>query len=107
MFQRVVKTVEGVKSDSIFSYLPPVNILAVLFLGPASWFVSPRTFHRINVFGIRLTVSGSHALSHTRRSPQSFPFLFAISAYERYQYRSRRQISLKGTEYLQKGGIFE
>lgn len=57
LFQKVVKTVEGVKSDAIFSYLPPLNILAFGFLGPASYVCSPRTLHRVNVFCIRLTVS--------------------------------------------------
>jgi hypothetical protein len=67
MFQRVVKTVEGVRSDAIFSYLPPVNILALTFLTPLTWVVSPRTLHRINVFCIRLTVSRS--LCIRARSP--------------------------------------
>lgn len=52
----MVKTVEGVKSDAIFSYLPPLNILAFMLLGPLSYVCSPRTLHRINVFCIRLTV---------------------------------------------------
>jgi len=56
LFQKVVKTVEGVKSDAIFSYLPPLNILAFIFLTPLSYLCSPRTLHTINVFCIRLTV---------------------------------------------------
>jgi len=56
LFQKVVKTVEGVKSDAIFSYLPPLNILAFVFLTPLSYVCSPRTLHTINVFCIRLTV---------------------------------------------------
>ncbi|WVW82960.1 hypothetical protein I302_104976 [Kwoniella bestiolae CBS 10118] len=81
LFQRVVKTVEGVKSDALFSYLPPVNIVAFAVLVPLSWVCSPRTLHRINVFAIRLT---------------SFPILFAISAYERYTYHAKqRAIHLK------------
>ncbi|OCF71722.1 nonselective cation channel [Kwoniella mangroviensis CBS 8886] len=81
LFQRVVKTVEGVKSDALFSYLPPINILAFAILVPLSWFCSPRTLHRINVFAIRLT---------------SFPILIAISAYERYNYHAQqRGIHLK------------
>ena len=56
LFQKVVKTVEGVKSDAIFSYLPPLNILAFIFLTPLSYVCSPRTLHTINVFCIRLTV---------------------------------------------------
>ncbi|OCF36454.1 nonselective cation channel [Kwoniella heveanensis BCC8398] len=83
LFQRVVKTVEGVKSDALFSYLPPVNILAFAILVPLSWVCSPRTLHRINVFAIRLT---------------SFPILIGISAYERYNYRAKqRAIQLKGS----------
>nr|XP_019013635.1 nonselective cation channel [Kwoniella pini CBS 10737]OCF52416.1 nonselective cation channel [Kwoniella pini CBS 10737] len=76
LFQRVVKTVEGVKSDALFSYLPPINILAFAILVPLSWICSPRTLHRINVFAIRLT---------------SFPILIAISAYERYTYRAKQR----------------
>ncbi|WRT67253.1 uncharacterized protein IL334_004220 [Kwoniella shivajii] len=83
LFQRVVKTVEGVKSDALFSYLPPVNILAFATLVPLSWVCSPRTLHRINVFGIRLT---------------SFPILIGISAYERWNYHSKqRAIHLKSS----------
>lgn len=52
-----MKTVEGVKSDAVFSYLPPLNLVAFIVLTPLSWVASPRTLHRINVFGIRLTVS--------------------------------------------------
>jgi hypothetical protein len=57
LFQKVVKTVEGVKSDAIFSYLPPLNIFAFIVLAPLSYVCSPRTLHRINVFCIRITVS--------------------------------------------------
>lgn len=52
-----MKTVEGVKTDALFSYFPPINILAFVILVPLSWTVSARTLHRINVFAIRLTVS--------------------------------------------------
>ncbi|KAE8541109.1 hypothetical protein D1P53_002463 [Cryptococcus gattii VGV] len=76
LFQRVVKTVEGVKTDALFSYLPPINILAFAILVPLSWTVSPRTLHRINVFAIRLT---------------SFPILIVISAYERYSYQAKQR----------------
>ncbi|KAK1924838.1 hypothetical protein DB88DRAFT_534891 [Papiliotrema laurentii] len=91
LFQRVVKTVEGVKSDAIFSYLPPVNLIALLILGPLSWVLTPRTLHRVNVFAIRAT---------------SFPFLLSISAWERWQYRSRRQIRLGAFDHIQKPGVF-
>ncbi|WVQ98885.1 hypothetical protein IAU59_006016 [Kwoniella sp. CBS 9459] len=98
LFQRVVKTVEGVKSDALFSYLPPVNILAFAVLVPLSWVCSPRTLHRINVFAIRLT---------------SFPILVGISAYERYNYRAKqRAIQLKSSSLekvmdVQRPGLFD
>ena len=57
LFQLVVKTVEGVRSDAIFSYLPPVNLLAFVILSPLSCVLSPRALHRLNVFAIRATVS--------------------------------------------------
>ncbi|ODO10755.1 hypothetical protein I350_01352 [Cryptococcus amylolentus CBS 6273] len=83
LFQRVVKTVEGVKSDALFSYLPGINILALGVLVPISWVVSARTLHRVNVFAIRLT---------------SFPILISISAYERYSYHAKqRSIHLRSS----------
>lgn len=59
----------SVKSDALFSYQPPFNILAFLVLKPASWFISPRSLHTLNVFLIRIT---------------SFPVLISIAIYERY-----------------------
>ncbi|KIR25457.1 nonselective cation channel [Cryptococcus deuterogattii LA55] len=85
LFQRVVKTVEGVKTDALFSYLPPINILAFAILVPLSWTVSPRTLHRINVFAIRLT---------------SFPILIAISAYERYSYQAKQRVIRLGASTM-------
>lgn len=52
-FRRAVLTFEGVKSDSIFAYPPPFNIIALLTLLPLKLVVSPRIFHIINVFLIR------------------------------------------------------
>ncbi|KZT18116.1 hypothetical protein NEOLEDRAFT_1080972 [Neolentinus lepideus HHB14362 ss-1] len=69
LFQFAIATIEGVKSDALFSYQPPFNLLAFAILWPASWFVSPRTLHSANVFLIRLT---------------SFPILATISLYERF-----------------------
>ncbi|KAM7196074.1 hypothetical protein V8F33_006366 [Rhypophila sp. PSN 637] len=52
-FRHAVLTLEGVKADAIFAYQPPFNILAILFLAPLKWFVSPRWFHKIHVFSVR------------------------------------------------------
>ena len=52
-FRRAVLTFEGVKSDAIFSYNPPFNILALVFLLPLKWTVSERIFHKIHVAAVR------------------------------------------------------
>ncbi|KAF8273071.1 hypothetical protein EI94DRAFT_1795450 [Lactarius quietus] len=68
MFRRAVSTIEGVKADSLFSYQPPVNLFALWILLPASYTLTPRWFHKVNVFLIRLT---------------NFPILITIAFYER------------------------
>ena len=52
-FRRAVLTFEGVKSDAIFAYMPPFNILALVILLPLKFVVSDRTFHKMNVFATR------------------------------------------------------
>ncbi|KAI8683053.1 hypothetical protein NCS56_00429100 [Fusarium sp. Ph1] len=52
-FRRAVLTFEGVKSDSIFSYPPPFNILALATLLPLKLVTTARVFHIINVALIR------------------------------------------------------
>jgi len=52
-FRRAVLTFEGVKSDAIFSYQPPFNILALFVLLPLKFVLSPRWFHKINVTAVR------------------------------------------------------
>ena len=69
-FRRAVLTFEGVKSDSIFAYPPPFNIIALLTLLPLKLLVSARVFHIINVFLIRTL---------------NFPTLLLISCIERHR----------------------
>lgn len=69
LFQHTISTFEGVKSDALFSYQPPFNLLALLILKPATYLLSPRQLHSANVFLIRLT---------------SFPVLVVIALYERW-----------------------
>ncbi|KAF4569698.1 hypothetical protein EYR40_008678 [Pleurotus pulmonarius] len=84
MFRKAVSTIEGyatakfhcfgahflhsVKADSLFSYQPPINLFALFVMLPMSYILSPRWFHKVNVFMIRLT---------------SFPILLGIAVYER------------------------
>ncbi|KAJ3742240.1 hypothetical protein DFH05DRAFT_1402192 [Lentinula detonsa] len=74
LFQFTISTIEGVKTDALFSYQPPFNILAFLVLKPTSWIVSPRALHSLNVLLIKLT---------------SFPILLVIGIYERYLAHGR------------------
>jgi len=53
-FRHAVLTLEGVKGDAIFAYQPPFNVLAMLVLIPLKKLVSPRWFHKIHVFSVRL-----------------------------------------------------
>ncbi|KAI0057252.1 hypothetical protein BV25DRAFT_1920347 [Artomyces pyxidatus] len=68
MFRRAVSTIEGVKADSLFSYQPPLNLVALWIMLPASYILTPRWFHKVNVFMIRVT---------------NFPILLVIAFYER------------------------
>jgi hypothetical protein len=67
-FRRAVLTFEGVKSDAIFSYQPPFNIVALCLLLPLKFILSPRWFHKVNVAAVR-TVNA--------------PLLLFINIYER------------------------
>lgn len=73
MFRRAVLTIEGVKADYLFSYQPPINVVALCIMLPASYILSPRWFHKFNVLMIRLT---------------SFPILLTIAYYERQVKRT-------------------
>lgn len=53
MFRRAVSTIEGVKADALFSYQPPLNLFALVIMLPASYILTPRWFHKVNVFMIR------------------------------------------------------
>lgn len=55
MYRRAVSTFQGVKSDGIFSFQPPINILALIFLWPARFMVTPHFYHKIIVFAARLS----------------------------------------------------
>ncbi|KAK2626060.1 hypothetical protein QTJ16_004322 [Diplocarpon rosae] len=52
-FRRAVLTLEGVKSDAIFAYQPPFNLLALIILTPLTYILTPRWFHKVNVAAVR------------------------------------------------------
>ena len=76
-FRRAVLTFEGVKSDAIFAYQPPFNIMAVFIMLPLKFIVSPRWFHKINVTAVRIL---------------NAPLLLIISVYERKYLWTRKKI---------------
>ena len=67
-YRRAVLTFEGVKSDALFAYMPPLNILALITLLPVKLITTARTFHTINA-----TVS----------KVVNIPLLLFLSWYER------------------------
>ncbi|KAI0009788.1 nonselective cation channel [Xylariaceae sp. FL0662B] len=52
-YRKAVLTLEGVKSDAIFAYQPPFNVIALFILLPMKFLVSPRWFHKIHVATVR------------------------------------------------------
>ncbi|KAK4119409.1 hypothetical protein N657DRAFT_650228 [Parathielavia appendiculata] len=77
-FRRAVLTFQGVKSDAIFSYPPPFNIAALVFLLPLKFIVGPLVFHHINVAVIRVI---------------NAPLLLIIGLWERRRVWARRSKS--------------
>ncbi|TDZ14047.1 Calcium channel YVC1 [Colletotrichum spinosum] len=87
-FRRAVLTFAGVKSDSIFAYPPPFNLVALAVLLPLKSALTSRSFHALNVALIRalnapalLVISAleRRRVAHPRRAaaaaaarPQSF-----------------------------------
>jgi hypothetical protein len=67
-FRRAVLTFAGVKSDAIFAYPPPFNIIALLFMLPLKTVVSDKTFHEVHVTLVRIL---------------NYPVLLLIGLYER------------------------
>lgn len=71
-FRRAVLTFECVRSDAIFAYPPPSNMLALMLMLPLKLLVSARDFHSIHVAIVRVL---------------NFPVLIFISLYERSFFR--------------------
>ncbi|KAK5652407.1 hypothetical protein OQA88_10599 [Cercophora sp. LCS_1] len=52
-FRHAVLTFQGVKSDAIFAYPPPFNMVALVLMLPLRLFLGPGAFHTVNVAVIR------------------------------------------------------
>jgi hypothetical protein len=55
MYQHACKTLSGISSDAIMSYTPPLNLLAIVIIMPASFILTPRWLHKLNIALIRFT----------------------------------------------------
>jgi hypothetical protein len=98
-YRRAVLTFEGVKSDAIFAYMPPFNILALLVMLPLKFSLGARHFHKTNVFIVRTL---------------NAPLLLLISLFERrtlwadehsFPYHHHNLSLLKATA-IRQDGIF-
>lgn len=78
-FRRAVLTLEGVKSDSLFAYFPPFNLLALFVLMPLKFVLTPRWFHKINVAAVRIL---------------NAPLLLSIGYFERRALWADRQLQI-------------
>jgi len=81
MFRRAVVVFEGIKSDAIFNYWPPVNLIALVILVPIRFMLTARRFHSLNVFCTRVSAG---------------PVLMLIALYERRIFGSTMTTSLNG-----------
>jgi hypothetical protein len=81
-FRRAVLTFEGIKSDAIFAYRPPFNLLAVLVLVPLRFVLTPRWFHKIHVLAVRIL---------------NAPILLLIAIYERHRLWQKPRITPHGS----------
>jgi hypothetical protein len=94
-FRRAVLTFEGVKSDAIFAYMPPFNIIALVVMLPLKLILNDRQFHKMNVFATRTL---------------NAPLLLLISLYERRtlwrddRHRHRPGPPGQGLEWKRRGG---
>ncbi|KAI1466620.1 uncharacterized protein F4812DRAFT_432225 [Daldinia caldariorum] len=86
-FRKSVLTLEGVKSDAIFAYQPPFNIIALFVFVPMRFLVSPRWFHKIHVATVRTI---------------NLPVLLLIAVVERRLLWSDTQLVGYPTEQLPK-----
>lgn len=67
-YRRAVLTFEGVKSDAIFNYPAPFNIIAIIVFLPLKRVLSQRMFHKVNVACVKTI---------------NLPILLVIAWYER------------------------
>ncbi|UZJ56338.1 hypothetical protein CBS101457_005658 [Exobasidium rhododendri] len=55
MYQHACLTLSGISTDALFSYMPPLNLVAFVVILPASFVLNPRWLHKTNIALLRAT----------------------------------------------------
>jgi hypothetical protein len=55
MYQHACLTLSGISTDTLFSYMPPLNLLAIVVIMPLSFILTPRWLHKVNIALLRIT----------------------------------------------------
>ena len=74
-----------VKADALFSYQPPLNLIAFVIMFPASYILSPRWFHKVYTPSL-LEMECPSLISQVNVAMiriTAFPILVTIAFYER------------------------
>lgn len=94
----------GIKSDAIFNYWPPINLLALIFLVPVRFLTTPRRFHSLNVLFTRMFIPGNYTFASSTiviyfhfTGISAGPILILIALYERRVFGSARSPSPIGS----------
>lgn len=91
----------GIKSDAIFNYWPPVNLLALIALVPIRFILTPRRFHSLNVFCTRTSKcqNGFSSVDDISSGVSAAPILILIALYERRIFGSIKPTSPIGANH--------
>lgn len=90
LYQHACVALSASSSDAVFSYVPPTNVICLLIVYPASFFLTPRWLHKVNVWLIRAT---------------HLPVLLAIRLLQQYQWKKGIELATeKSGRILDKWG---
>ncbi|CAD6933841.1 unnamed protein product, partial [Tilletia controversa] len=77
-YQHACRSMAGVSSDALFSYIPPLNLVGMAIILPCSCFMSERYLHKTHVFLVRAL---------------SFPVLLTIRLLERESFKTGLELT--------------
>ncbi|GAA93766.1 hypothetical protein E5Q_00412 [Mixia osmundae IAM 14324] len=74
LYQQALRTIERIRGEALFVYPVPLNLIALIIIGPASYMLTPKQLHALNVALTRVA---------------NFPVLLGIAIWQRVQHRLR------------------